>query len=319
MAADKVFLTEQRAAGAARMMLEVDGAPVGFVTRFSGGDAHADTVSTTAGPDQPRVKSLTDVKYTPLAFEVGFGFDHSFLARLVTLMAGNAAVSGRVYAFDPHGEVMLAREFVDAQLSGLALPDCASASKESGALRVELTPELIHDSSAKGKGGQAGGLRAVRPWSRANFKLHVDGLVCTKVSSVAGLKFSRLVGSQQQQGSKDHRLTTGTPAYSDLALRLPVHGRRPSPAGTATWSSTAAARPRRRRARSNTWRPISGPCLRPWPSRAWASAGLRSWRTSGRRSSTRRACTASRSRSRSPRGSSRRAPWPSRPPRVQHP
>jgi hypothetical protein len=175
---------------AAKFSLELEGSNEGFLRSFDGGDAYADVVSV-AGKLCEGGKSISEVKYDPIAIDFGTGMGEG-LYKWIQAFVGNCSPKesvphgGAVVASDVQLKEMWGLEFKDALISEFRMPACDASSKEPAYMTLKFDPSVTkREDRSGGKFPTCGKTQKV--WTPANFRLTIDGLDCKFVSKVEAL------------------------------------------------------------------------------------------------------------------------------------
>lgn len=207
--------------------LQLDGAPVGFVKSASGGDVVGTVVEERAAGGQVSKKHLGAAAYEDIVIEVGLGLDKSFYDWIAGSWTGKVArKSGALVISDANLQGQSAREFDHAWISETTFPTLSASGKETGLLRVVLSPERVR--TAKGSASKPSVGTKEKAWIASNFRLELDGLDCKRVSKIDSFTVKQgavgaTVGAQREVAKEPGKLSFG-----DLKITL-------SEAGADTW------------------------------------------------------------------------------------
>jgi hypothetical protein len=156
--------------------LELDGAFVGPLTGFLGGNVTADVVSEPAGQDLIQRKHPGPARVEPITIETGLPMAKPFydwIKSSVEPGAKPARKNGAIIEFDASRKEMGRRVFSNALLTGVEFPACDGSAKDPARLAVTLAPDSVRLAASK---GTVFPNQARQSWLRSNFRLGIQGL-----------------------------------------------------------------------------------------------------------------------------------------------
>ena len=208
-----------------RFALELGGATAGWLVSANGGLAVADVVTLRDGKDTTVRKHIGSVRYDDLRLAGGADVAPEFCSWLSSALAGkHTRKSGAVLRVDAMNRVVERLEFENALLAEVAFPALDGSSKEAAVLSARLSP-----GSARRRDGDGGRVQAAakpKAWVRANFRLAIDGLDCSKVVSVEPLVVRTVVADTQAGEERFRQIVPTVVEIGDLVVRFAESGAR---------------------------------------------------------------------------------------------
>lgn len=172
--------------------LVLDGQRAGLLRGAAGGAVSADVIPDpdASGPFQQ--KHLGPSRVEDLFVRVGMGMAPAFYGWVGAAWKGQGQrKSGSVIGFDDRFQARSELEFFDAAVSEVTLPLLDAASHEPAEMAVGLSPERVRTVEPRGR--VTPGARE-KPWTRANFRVSIDGIDTTRVTRVDPLRITLPVG-----------------------------------------------------------------------------------------------------------------------------
>jgi hypothetical protein len=191
----KAAAADRRSVAAGRFALELDGATA-FVESVEGGDAHAEVVVETLGPDACfAAKHLAVLEYEEIAVTCGTGMTVGFYAWLQSsLGCQSVRKDGAIVGTDFKGAERSRRTFTQVLITEIVLPALDAADKDAAQMTVTIAPEVTRRVKGSGQAVLAcPGAKVQKKWLSSNFRLTIDGLDCTKVNKVEALTIKQKV------------------------------------------------------------------------------------------------------------------------------
>jgi hypothetical protein len=204
-----------RTYAAARYLLELDGAAVGFLRSVEGGAVTADVVTEPQGD-----KHLGQIRYEELVLQCDLSLGKAFYAWLGDTLGGKPVRHDvTVVTVDATGKSVAERECSQAVVAEIALPALDAASKEPGSLTVKVAPESTR--AGKGSGAKPTLPAAKRKqWLAGNFKLEIDGLDCKKVSKIDAFAIGQTVRRDEVGARRRPARETAQLEFPNLRVTL---------------------------------------------------------------------------------------------------
>ena len=196
----------------ARYTLELNGASMGFIGSFEGGNATSDVVIESPGSDGIAHKHLAGVKYEDIVLTCDATMSQPFYDWLAAALKGNVSYqNGAVVAYDYRLVEVRRLNFFNTLVSEVGFPALDASSKDAATLRVKLTPEYTRrDTSNAGKAAATQPRAQKSTWLPSNFRLNIDGLDCTRVNRIEAITITR---PALQNAIGELRETQKTPSY----------------------------------------------------------------------------------------------------------
>jgi hypothetical protein len=214
---------DRRSFAAGHFALELDGATA-FVQSFEGGDAQAEVVEETLGPDACFVsKHLAVAEYEEIAITCGTGMTAGFYAWLQSSLGCQAVrKDGAIVGTDFRSIERSRRTFTGGLLTEIGFPAGDAEAKDVSHMTVRFSPEVTRRVQGSGRPVvPCGALKVQKKWLASNFRLTIDGLDCTKVSKVDALTIKQKVvenpvGQPRDPGQEQRRIE-----FPNLVVTLP--------------------------------------------------------------------------------------------------
>jgi len=185
---------------------------------IEGGNVYADVISVMSGGEHFAHKHLGPPKYEDLVLQVGLAISDEFFDWIATSWGPQPVKkSGAVLGLDFNFNIKTERAFAGALIAEVTIPALDAASKDSGFLTLRLRPEFIELSQGAGKLSLVATKQKV--WRTSNFRLEIDGLDCTKVSSIDSFTVKREI-TIVSSGTGDIIVTAGKAEFPNLAITL---------------------------------------------------------------------------------------------------
>jgi T4-like virus tail tube protein gp19 len=169
-----------------RFFLVLDGVPCGLLASATGGNATADVV----GEDGHAgfvPKHLGPVRYEPITISLGLSLSPVVYEWIAAWWSGShVRKSGVIQSLGLDHKVVGQLEFEDASIVRTDLPALDGASKAQCTLSLTLAPRRTARSKPAGQ-AKVVVSKAQRAWRASNFRLEIDDLDCSRVSTVSSL------------------------------------------------------------------------------------------------------------------------------------
>jgi hypothetical protein len=209
------------------LMLELNGAPAGFVGTVQGGNAFADIIAEPAGPDLIQRKRPGPVRFEDLVIDVPLDRDAKPVIGWITdtLTKGPIQHNGAIVFADFNLTEVKRLEFFNAVLTEVTLPAADAADgKKPALLTLRITPQSTRLAGSTGRK-----LSALKPPSKAtvlagNFRFNVQGLeqACKRITKVTPIS-AKLVLASAPVGQEKFRSAPsgGLLDCSKIGITLP--------------------------------------------------------------------------------------------------
>ena len=204
-------------------LLELDGMLAGRFLDFHGGMAHADVIHETVGARSISHKHLGAVSYDAMILACGAGMSRSFYQWIgQTFDRTYNRRSGAVIFLDAHSKSTSRREFREALIVSVTLPDLKVSENKDAVMLVKIQPEntsVYRSAAAVDLGVHASAVPNV--WKTSGFQIHIDGLdsECRHVTQVDSIQLkmgTKMVGSEDRV-----EIEPTKSVFSDVDLELP--------------------------------------------------------------------------------------------------
>jgi hypothetical protein len=211
-------------------MFKLDGVQCGFVKSVRGGDVSAEVIEEQAGPSHFVKKHIGPPRYEEFAVQIDFTLAHAVYDWIASSWAMNyQRKDGSIVAADYALTAKSERQFFHALLTGVTFPACDAAAKDAAYLTVKFAPEYTKTAKAGGK-LSAPVAQKQKAWIASHFRLELDGLDCTKVSSIDSFTVKQSVTTDDIGDARDYLKEPGKIDFPNLAVTL-------AEAAAATWQA----------------------------------------------------------------------------------
>ena len=208
--------------------LEIDGANVGTLKKFTGLGLTADILTSPSRAGVDEAKQVTNVAWTPGRATVGAGLGTGMYDWITASMEkGGDPRSGVFTTADANGKVTSSLTFKDAVITEVTVPRLDATSKDAAYFDVVF--ETTQVSWVAGTGETL--LRQSKPkrkaWLTSNFRITVGDLPCLRVMAIESFTWRCTTVSDPGGG-----LVTRTVSVPDLVLTVSI-------ADYAVWADAA--------------------------------------------------------------------------------
>jgi hypothetical protein len=163
-----------------KFALDLDGVRAGAPVHASGGHA-VGIVETESSTPTGTHKHVAGVQYEDISITCGSGMSKDFYQWITQCFEGKQALhSGLLTSREADGTVFDAVSFTDALISEVSFPALDAASKDAAKMTIKIRPA----STEKGKPEPKPVDVKQKPWFGANFRLEIDGVDCTGVTTI---------------------------------------------------------------------------------------------------------------------------------------
>jgi hypothetical protein len=196
---------------AGKFFVNVGGAAVSFCKKFDGMNFEGQHVENDMGPENFQSKHLGNWKYTPGKFTVGAGMGKGFYDWIkAAFEKAYVRKNGSVVVGDHNHNARTELSWQDGLITSVTIPKCDAAGKDAMYLDVEVDAEQVKIAKASGKIQGTYAAKAQKAWLQSNFRLEIDGLNCSRVSTVDAMTWKCSVAT-------DH-----TGIHRDLHAKVPA-------------------------------------------------------------------------------------------------
>jgi phage tail-like protein len=210
---------------AARYSLELNGASMGFVESFEGGNATADVVVESPNADGIAHKHLANIRYEEIVLTCGASISQPFYDWLASSLNNKPTrQNGAVVAYDSNLTEAWRLNFFNAFVSEVGFPALDGSSKDAATLCVKLAAEYTRRvTTSAGKAAATGSLsqKAKQSWSLSNFRLAIDGLNCERVSRIEAVTVTQQLTQTPAGAGRTYQLLPSHLQVSNLVITLP--------------------------------------------------------------------------------------------------
>jgi hypothetical protein len=214
-------IVDVRSYVAGTFQLKLDGVESGFVKSVDGGAITADVINETAGPTPYVKKHIGPPRYESFSIEIGL-----WMARAVyewiqaSLKMNYQRKNGSIVAYDSNLEARSEREFFNALITEISFPKMDGGSKDQCYMTVKFSPEITRMKKASGKATLPPVRASQEMWLPSNFRLEIDGLDCTRVSTIDSFTVKQTAGSDAIGDSRDSLKEPGKIEFPNLTITL---------------------------------------------------------------------------------------------------
>jgi phage tail-like protein len=217
----------------ARYGLELNGASMGFVESFEGGNATADVVVESPAADGIAHKQLGPVKYEEIVLTCDASMSQAFYNWLAAALNGKPTTqNGAVVAYDSNLTEAWRWNFFNALVSEVGFPALDGSSKDAATLCVKLAADHTRRATTSvgkaaatgslGKVGAKGSLsqKAKQSWSLSNFRLDIDGLNCGSVNRIEAITVAQQFTQSEFGAPRSYQRLPSCLQISNLVVTL---------------------------------------------------------------------------------------------------
>ena len=199
--------------------LELDGVKTGFLKSVDGGAAVGEVVSVMVGTQMFAKKHLGNVTYSPFVLQCPLSMAPALFDWINASWTAQAQrKDGAVVTSDAAQNAISQREFVGALITEVTIPALDVGSKEAGYLTVTVVPELARTGKASGK--VTNDQTKAKAWITSNFRVAIDGLDCTRVTSVDSFTVKQPLAVDDSGNVRKFRLEPGRLEFPNLKITL---------------------------------------------------------------------------------------------------
>lgn len=211
---------------AGRFSVELGGRPAGAVIEFAGGNATADVIKESAGPDKLSKKHLGNVRYEEITIASGTGMSKAYYEWIKqSINRTYVRQDGAIIAGDFNDREVSRLTFTKALITTVEFPAVDGSFKDSLKLLTTLAPEQTRfRTTANGAAtNHASAMAGHGKWMGANFRLRIDGLddATSRANHVEPIGV-RVKATQTSVGEmRDFEKEPGEIAYGNLVFTVP--------------------------------------------------------------------------------------------------
>lgn len=206
-------------------LLELDGRLAGRLFDFTGGGVEADVVLERTGRGLTSRNQPFAVKYQDIVLACGTGMSLTFYDWIGSAFSGaSLRKAGAVTILDHGFKARARREFTDAIVSSIVLPDLDASGKDAAFITVTITPERASFTESGGKQDLGVYTSALpKAWDTGSFRIQIDGLnaECPHVTRISSIGLGRKIVRDAVESTREPVLMPGAIALSNLTLELP--------------------------------------------------------------------------------------------------
>ena len=180
---------DKRGFTVAKIGLQLNEAPAGFLSAAEGGNATSDVVNEKVGADHLVHKHISGVKYEDISVTAGTGMSKEFYSWVQTSIGGApVARSGSILGANFNLKVFTRTDFFNALITEVGMPALDAASKDAAKMTIKFAPESTR--TAFNTGGTLSGLKSPlqSKWLTSNFKFTINGVDTTFVNRIEAIR-----------------------------------------------------------------------------------------------------------------------------------
>jgi tail tube protein gp19 len=214
-------IVDARSYVAGTFQLKLDGVESGFVKSVDGGAITAEVINEAVGPTPYVKKHIGPPRYEDFTIEIGL-----WMARAVyewiqaSLKMNYQRKNGSIVAYDYNLDARSEREFFNALITEIGFPKMDGASKDQCYMTVKFSPEFTRMKKATGKATLPPVRASQEMWLPSNFRLEIDGLDCTKVSTIDSFTVKQTAVSDGIGDGRDYLKEPGRIEFPNLTISL---------------------------------------------------------------------------------------------------
>lgn len=219
---------------AGKYLLELDGAPAGWLISADGGNPVSEVAGGLPGVDSLAAKHIGGVKYEDITLTCGAGMSKAFYQWIQHSFDGKALrKSGSIIVVDYQLQVTRTVTFHDALITELGLPALDAASKDAAKMTIKFKPETISQTVNTTPVPLPANLKldthVQKQWLPANFRLRIDGLdeASTRVNKIEAITIKQKVADQPAGTSRGYEREPAHLEIPNLVISLPESGSKP--------------------------------------------------------------------------------------------
>jgi hypothetical protein len=196
--------TTTRAYSSGHFQFNLDGTPTSaWIKSVDGGGVKAEVVTETVGVDDMSFRHTSTVAIEPINLQVAVSaakpilqwikdsWNHKFAQKDGSIVHGDFNLNGK-----------LEQSFLRALITEVGFPALDGSAKEAAYLSVKLHPEFLEVKPNSEKLQAVDGVKA-KMWLPSMFKLHIEGIDCTRVNKIDAITVKQKV-TQLYFGSERH-------------------------------------------------------------------------------------------------------------------
>lgn len=179
----------QRSYTGGNFRLDIGGVEVGYCRKVSGGGMKADIAENKLGPNNVVKKHVAKIQWEEVKAELGVGmgkacydwmkaaFDKKFLTQQATLVAG-----------DFNHKALQEMQYNDCLMTSIGIPKWDGADKSPAYFTIGFRPETVRHVPGDNKDIRAKIGPAQKAFLCSNFRLELDPLPCSRVTSIDAME-----------------------------------------------------------------------------------------------------------------------------------
>jgi len=184
-----------RSYASGNFMLNLGGVNCGFVKSADCGDAVGEVVEEKAQAGSFTKKTIGALTYDDIELNIGFGMAQDLYDWIAaSLKMSYVRKDGSIVVTDPSFQATSERQFFNALITELTIPNLDAGSKDAAFLTVKFAPEYTRDAKASGK-LTAGKTTAQKQFVGSNFRFELGDLPCNKVSKIESFTVMQMIAT----------------------------------------------------------------------------------------------------------------------------
>ncbi len=191
--------------------------PCGNVEYVAGGGAHADIINVDNG-NGTSTKHISPPIYDPFTIQVSPGMSDPFNNWLNNAWtAAPYTKSGSIITTSYVNHARSERQFTDALITGITIPECDYSNKSRSYLGVTFVPTISKDVPPD----TSKQFPAVsKAWLSANFALEIDRIDCANVVKINSFTVKRELAPKNAGSVRDPQINRGKLTFPNLFVTI---------------------------------------------------------------------------------------------------
>ena len=195
---------------------------LGLLQSFSGGNIRGDVAINQSERDNIQKKHLSGISYEPFTLEVGMGMSAGFYEWISSSFnTGYVTRTGEIHTCDFDYSCKSVRQFVDAYISEVTIPELDGSSKDPSYMTVKLDPERINYTERSGTQITGKVAIATKKWLTSNFRMELGDLPCALVAKIDSFTWKQsVIGDDAVGAFRDPLLGTAQADVPNLRFTI---------------------------------------------------------------------------------------------------